>query len=183
MISSSGRRATSSSLWLPLATLLAACGGSSESRGPGSPPGVSVPPASPPVSFSFDSLDDRAVSSEVAHGKPAVLSFVTTGSLPAQAQVDFLVTMSKNDGDHVFYAVVSLDPREDRELVEIYRRSLGIPFAVAMADEATRGGAGPFGDVSTVPVTILLDRLGRVVWRVDGRVAKSDELRGAMRGL
>jgi thiol-disulfide isomerase/thioredoxin len=135
------------------------------------------------MSFAFDSLDDRPVSSEVSRGKPAVLAFVTTGSLPAQAQVDFLVTMSRNDGDKVFYAVVSLDPRENRELVEIYRKSLGIKFPVAMADEATLAGAGPFGDVSTVPVTILLDRLGRMVWRVDGRVVKSDELRDAMRGL
>ena len=182
MTSSADRRATSSALLL-LAALLPACGASRESKGPGTPAGVSVPPASAPVAFSFDSLDDRPVSSEVSRGKPAVLSFVTTGSLPAQAQVDFLVTMSGNDGDHVFYAVVSLDPRENRELVEIYRKSLGIKFPVAMADEATRAGTGPFGDVTTVPVTILLDRLGRVVWRVEGRVAKSDELRGAMRGL
>jgi hypothetical protein len=168
---------------LLLAAALPSCGGSSGAKAPATPPGVSVPAASGPVAFSFDSLDDRPVSSEVSRGKPAVLTFVTTGSLPAQAQVDFLVTMSGNDGDHVFYAVVSLDPRENRELVEIYRKSLGIKFPVAMADEATRAGTGPFGDVTTVPVTILLDRLGRVVWRVDGRVAKSDELRGAMRGL
>ncbi len=183
MIRSSGRRATSSWRFLLLAGLSTACGGSSDSKGPGAPAGVSVPPASGPVSFAFDSLDDRAVSSEVSRGKPAVLAFVTTGSLPAQAQVDFLVTMAKNDGDRVFYAVVSLDPRENRELVEIYRKSLGIQFPVAMADEATRAGTGAFGDVAAVPVTIVLDRLGRVVWRVDGRVAKSDELRGAMRGL
>lgn len=184
MTSSSGRRATSSALLLSLAASLPACGGSSEAKGgAATPPGVSVPSASGPVSFSFDSLDDRPVSSDVSRGKPAVLAFVTTGSLPAQAQVDFLVTMSGNDGDRVFYAVVSLDPGENRELVEIYRKSLGIKFPVAMADDATRAGAGPFGDVTSVPVTILLDRLGRVVWRVDGRVAKSDELRGAMRGL
>jgi thiol-disulfide isomerase/thioredoxin len=183
MTSSSGRRATSSALLVSLAALLPACGGSSEAKGPATPAGVSVPSASGPVSFSFDSLDDRPVSSEVSRGKPAVLAFVTTGSLPAQAQVDFLVTMSSNDGDKVFYAVVSLDPRENRELVEIYRKSLGIKFPVAMADEATRAGTGAFGDVTTVPVTILLDRSGRVVWRVDGRVAKSDELRDAMRGL
>ncbi len=183
MISSSGRRATSSASFLLLAAVLPACGGSSDAKAPGALAGVSVPPASGPVAFTFDSLDDRAVSSEVSRGKPAVLTFVTTGSLPAQAQVDFLVTMSSNDGDKVFYAVVSLDPRENRELVEIYRKSLGIKFPVAMADDATRAGAGPFGDVTTVPVTVLLDRLGRVVWRVDGRVAKSDELRGAMHGL
>ena len=182
MTSSPGRRATSRAFLL-LAALLTACGGSGDSKGPATPAGVSVPPASPPVTFTFDSLDDRPVSSEVSRGKPAVLAFVTTGSLPAQAQVDFLVTMSANDADRVFYAVVSLDPRENRELVEIYRKSLNIKFPVAMADDTTRAGTGPFGDVTAVPVTILLDRLGRVVWRVDGRVAKSDELRGAMRGL
>lgn len=186
MISSSGRRATTSRLAaiaVAASLLLAACGGSSDSKSPDAPAGVSVPPAGPPVSFAFDSLDDRAVSSEVSRGKPTLLAFVTTGSLPAQAQVDFLVAMSARDGDQVFYAVVSLDPRENRELVEIYRKSLGVKFPVAMADDATRAGTGPFGDVTTVPVTILLDRLGRVVWRVDGRVAKSDELRKAMRGL
>jgi len=183
MTSSAGRRATSNALLLMLASALPACGGSGDSKRQETPAGVSVPPSSAPVTFSFDSLDDRPVSSEVSRGKPAVLAFVTTGSLPAQAQADFMVTMSANDGDRVFYAVVSLDPRENRELVEIYRKSLGIKFPVAMADEATRAGTGPFGDVTTVPVTILLDRLGRVVWRVEGRVAKSDELRGAMRGL
>lgn len=181
MTSSRVRRATSSALLL-LATALPACGGSSGAKPPETP-GVSAIPASGPVAFAFDSLDDRPVSSDVARGKPAVLSFVTTGSLPSQAQVDFLVTMSAHDGDRVFYAVVSLDPNENRELVEIYRKSLGVKFPMAMADEATRDGAGPFGDVTTVPVTILLDRLGRVVWRVDGRVAKSDELRHAMQGL
>jgi thiol-disulfide isomerase/thioredoxin len=184
MTSSSGRRATSRAALLLLAMALPACGGAaSDATGAAAPAGVSVPPASAPVAFAFDSLDDRPVSSEVSRGKPTVLAFVTTGSLPAQAQVDFLVTMAANDGDRVFYAVVSLDPSENRELVEIYRKSLGVKFPMAMADEATRAGAGPFGDVTTVPVTIVLDRLGRVVWRVDGRVAKSDELRTAMRGL
>jgi hypothetical protein len=37
--------------------------------------------------------------------------------------------------------------------------------------------------VSSVPVTIILDRAGRPVWRVDGRVAKSDELRKGLSGL
>ena len=113
-------------------------------------------------------------------GKPVVMAFVTTGSLPAQAQVDYLVAMAKNDGDRVNYAVVALEDREGRELVELYAKALSIPFPVAMADAQTRSGAGAFGDVSAVPVTVVLDRAGRVVWRVQGRVAKSAEIRGAM---
>jgi hypothetical protein len=137
----------------------------------------------PAVDFAFDSLDDRGVTSAVTRGKVTVLSFFTTGSLMSQAQVDFLVAMAKNDADRVNYALVALEARDNRELVELYRKTLAVPFPVAMADAPTLGGGGPFGDVTAVPVTMVIDRLGRVVLRVEGRVAKSEELRVAMRGL
>jgi hypothetical protein len=156
----------------------------SGTRTASTPPGVStVVSSSPAVEFSFDSLDDRVVSSGSTRGKPTVIAFVTTDSLMAQAQVDFLVAMAKNDGERVNYAVVALEGRENRELVELYRKALSIPFPVAMADADTLAGAGAFHDVSAVPVTVLVDRAGRVAWRAEGRVAKSDELRVAMRGL
>jgi hypothetical protein len=136
-----------------------------------------------PVEFAFDSLDERAVSAEATRGKPTVLVFVTTGSLPAQAQVDFLVAMAKHDADRVNYALVALEPRENRELVEIYRRTLAVPFPAAMADVPTLAGQGAFGDIAAVPLVVVLDRAGRLVWHAEGRVVKSDELRAAMRGL
>jgi hypothetical protein len=136
-----------------------------------------------PVDFAFDPIDDRPVSAEATRGKPTVLTFVTTSNLAAQAQVDFLIAMAKHDGDRVNYAAVALEGRDSRELVELYKKALSIPFPVAMADAQTLAGAGPFGNVNAVPVTVILDRLGRVAWRVDGRVAKSDELRTALRGL
>jgi hypothetical protein len=147
------------------------------------PPGVSGVAVRAAVDFVFDSLDDRPVSAEATRGKPTVLAFVTTSSLAAQAQVDFLVAMAKRDADRVNYAVVALETRENRELAELYKKALSIRFPVAMADARTLAGGGAFGDVSAVPVTVVLDRLGRIVWRIDGRVAKSSELRAAMRGL
>ena len=180
--SSWGRRATSRAALAAL-LLLAACGGTSGAPLGGLPPGMSTAASSPAVPFAYDSLDDRPVSADAARGKPTVLSFVTTGSLPSQAQVDYLVVMATHDGDQTNYAIVSLDPRDNRELVELYRKSLKIPFPVAMADDLTRSGSGSFGDVTGVPVTIVMDRQGRVVARIEGRVAKSDELRAALRGL
>ncbi|MDP9035028.1 MAG: TlpA family protein disulfide reductase [Myxococcota bacterium] len=135
------------------------------------------------MDFSFESLDDRPVNAQVTRGAPTVLAFVTTASLPAQAQVDFLVAMARHDGERVHYAVVALDGKDSRELVELYRKALSIPFPVAMADLRTLAGRGDFGDVKGVPVTVVLDRHGRLVSRVDGRVAKSAELRAAMHGL
>jgi len=180
MTSSWGRRATSS---VALAgVVLGGCAGSS-APSDAAMPGVSTAASMPALSFAFDSLDDRPVSAEATRGKPTVIAFVTTGSLPAQAQVDFLVAMAQHDGEHVNYALVSLDPPENRELVELYRKTLHVTFPVAMADDTLRSGAGPFGDVTVVPVTVVLDRVGRVVARIAGRVAKSEELRAAMAGL
>jgi hypothetical protein len=116
-------------------------------------------------------------------GKPSIITFVTTGSLAAQAQVDFLVAMARKDQDRVNYAVVALERREDRELVELYSKSLSIPFPVALADDRARSSTSAFGPLDVLPVTVLLDRGGRPVWRATGRVAKSDEIRAALRGL
>jgi hypothetical protein len=183
MTASRGRRATNSG-WLvlgPALAVAAGCGGGSSASQ--TPPGVSTAATSPPVTFEYDSLDDRAVSGEAMRGKPTVVAFVTTGSLPSQAQVDFLVAMADHDADRTNYLMVALDPRENRELVELYRTTLHVRFPVAMGDDTVRAGAGPFGDVTGVPCTVVLDRAGRVAARVGGRVAKPEELRAALRGL
>jgi hypothetical protein len=179
-ISSLARRATSDAATLAFAALVTSCGGAGPAA-PQSPPGASAVAPSPPLEFSFDSLDARPVSAEATRGQPTVLAFVTTSSLRSQAQVDFLVAMAKHDADRVHYAVVVLEPRENRELVEMYARALSIPFPVAIADGDSARAA--VGDIHDVPVTVLLDQAGRVVWRASGRVAKSEEIRGAMRGL
>ncbi|MGD0527063.1 MAG: TlpA disulfide reductase family protein [Polyangiaceae bacterium] len=181
-ISSWARRATSSGLGAALAAV-AACGGSTGAPLADDRPGISKAEVHAPIDFSYDSVDERPVSSEATRGKPTVITFITTGSLPAQAQVDFLVVMARHDADKVNYAAVALEARENREIVELYKKALSIPFPVALADETTTAGGGPFGDVTGVPATVVLDRTGRIVLRVAGRVVKSDELRGALRGL
>jgi len=180
-ISSWVKRATSSAGGL--VALLAACGGSKGSSLADDKPGVSTAEVHAPIDFAYDSLDERSVSSDATRGKPTVIAFVNTGSLPAQAQVDFLVVMARHDADKVNYAVVALEARENRELVELYKKALSIPFPMALADQVTAAGGGPFGDVTAVPVTVILDRSGRVALRVAGRVVRSEELRGALRGL
>jgi hypothetical protein len=144
---------------------------------------VLTPASIAPVDFRFDSLDQQPVSAEATRGKPVVLAFVTTSSLAAQAQVDFLVAMANHDRDQVNYAVVALEQGDNRELVELYKKALSIPFPVALADAQTLAGHSAFGDLSAVPVTVMLDRFGRIVWRADGRVAKSQELRAVMNVL
>ena len=179
-----GRRVAFASAAL-LCAALAACG---PKQGEGSPVGVSTgsPLPSPLLSdkattYVFDPLDDRAPVSSSAHrGKPTVIAFVTTGSTEAQAQVDFLIAMAKNDGEKTNYAVVALHPRRDIPLVETYRKVLGAEFPFALGDAATTAPGGPFGDIPAVPTLVVLDRDGRLVWKKTG-LAKADEIRAHMK--
>ena len=141
-------------------------------------PGAAFPDR--PVTYTFDTLDERPVSSTVHRGKPTVLAFVTTGDIVGQAQVDYLVAMAKNDGVKVNYALVALHPRKEIMLVEAYMSALKVEFPVALGDASAMTPQGPFGEIAAVPTIVVLDRDGKIVWKHTG-LAKSDELRSHMR--
>lgn len=169
---------------LAFAAFVAACG---PKEGAGPPVGVSDRESSAllhgdPILYSFDSLDDRLVSSTSMRGKPTVITFVTTGELMGQAQVDFLVAMAKTDGDTIHYALVALHPRKEISLVDAYAKTLGVTFPVAIADPASMSAGSPFGEIVAVPTTVILGSDGHLAWKHTG-LAKSDELRAHMRGL
>jgi hypothetical protein len=179
---SSDKRATNKGL--ALALVFCACSSKPAQTEP--LVGISGPAAqtsSSAIEFELDSLDARPVSGQALRGRPAVITFVKLGNLGSQAQMNFLVAMAKHDEDKIGYAMVALEARDQRELVELYRKTLNVTFPVAMADAATLAGAGPFGAMPMVPVTVVLDRAGRISWRADGRVAKSEELREHLKGL
>ncbi len=171
-------------LLLTTCVLLVACPKKDEGPpvGVSTKSGTSVPPSDRPVSYDFDPLDQTPVSSEANIGKPTVIAIVTTGDIVGQAQVSYLVAMSKNDGDKVNYAMVALHPRREIVLVEAYRKTLNVEFPVALGDSSTTAENGPFGPIPAVPTVVILDRVGRLVWKHTG-LAKSDELRAHMRGL
>jgi hypothetical protein len=79
----------------------------------------------------------------------------------------------------VYYAIISVAERKDKELTETYAKTLRILYPVGLIEPTRLGGIEAFSDVKEVPTTIVLDRGGRIVWRKTG-LAKSDELRAAM---
>lgn len=163
-----------------LATLaVLGCGGR-EAPPPETPVGASDRPGTAllaePLSYNFDSLDDRPVSSAAFRGKPTLLVFVTTGDIMGQAQVDYLVAMAKNDGAHVNYALIAVHPRKEIVLVESYASALSVKFPVALCEPAALGEDGPFGEIPAVPTLVVLDRAGRLTWKHTG-LAKPEAIR------
>lgn len=160
-----------------LAVLFAVACGSKEPQTPvgvSDKPGPSAPAGR--VTYAFDSLDERPVSSEAMRGKPTILVFVVTGDILGQAQVDFLVAMAKNDAGKVNYGLVAIHPRREIVLVDAYISTLKVTFPVALAEGGVTSALGPFGEIPAVPTLVVLDRDGKIAWKHTG-LSKPDEIR------
>lgn len=162
----------------------ASCGGATgqSARGGDGLTPRPVPALMSPVEFSFDSLDERPVSSTATSGKPTVIAFVTTWDLVCQAQTDYLVAMATHDAATTNYVLVAVHPRAERTLVETYARTLKVAFPVALAERSELGAESAFGAIEQVPTLVVLDRRGRMRWRHVG-LARSEDVRAHMSGL
>jgi len=66
--------------------------------------------------------------------------------------------------------------------VVAYRDALKLEYPVAMGDAPLIAGEGPFGDVHTVPSTVVLDSEGRLVRRRVG-LTNEAEIESMLAGL
>ncbi len=133
-------------------------------------------PATPPVTYAFQSIDImRPFTSEAMRGKPTVIVFMNIDDLNSQAQVNFLREMDKRDNGAVNYAFVAIEAPGRKQFVEWYRAGLQFTgfAAVADADEVKRS---PFAPIVGVPTIVVLDAEGRIVLAHEGLV-QGPELR------
>jgi hypothetical protein len=138
------------------------------------------PPTTEPVAFSFPSMDGEVVNSDTTHGRVTVLVFITTFDLVSQLVVRRVGEVIVRFRPRANAAAVVVEAPQYAELLSAYRESLSLPYPVVMADFATQQGSGPFGDITKVPTTIVLDRDGGEVWRHQGPL-EPDEIEGVLR--
>jgi hypothetical protein len=120
--------------------------------------------------FAFKTIDGRVVSSQRYEGRMTVVALVATYDTASQAQTRFLQTVFQRHTPRINALLLVLEPPEHLPLVEAYQSSLALSYDVALADEDTVAGKGPFPGLHHVPSIVLLDREGREVWRNLGLV-------------
>lgn len=147
-----------------IAVALAACTETSNVPRVEVPPPTAAPSGSP-VDFSYETTDGGRISAADLRGRFTVIALAATFDLTSQAQLKVLAMAQRDHRPRVNVAAIVLDPPENRALVIAFAQSLGFQFPVALADEPTLAGHGPFDGLHAVPSIVILDREGREVHR------------------
>jgi hypothetical protein len=125
---------------------------------------------SPPIQFSYGTTLGEEFSSSQTYGRVTVILFVTTFDLASQvaaARVNELLHLHR---PRINAGAIVLEAPKYAPLAEAFRSALRLDYPVAIADDATRTGGGPFGAVDRVPTVVVLDRTGREAFRRAGIV-------------
>jgi hypothetical protein len=120
------------------------------------------------VALRLETLEGEPLTLGALRGTPVLVTIVTTWSDFALLEVPRYKKLSETYGSQLAIICVALD--DDERMVRIFRDTFQIPYPVTTVDDRQKFTSedGPFGPISIIPTSILLDREGNVAARMDG---------------
>jgi thiol-disulfide isomerase/thioredoxin len=122
-----------------------------------------------PVSLRIDRIDGGVLTLGSLRGRVVVVNVFTTWADLALFEVPKLKKIATtHDTKDIVVVGIALD--QDKKMVSIFARTFEIPYYLGVVDDpaAFTSDNGPFGKITLIPTSILLDRDGHVVARMDG---------------
>ena len=130
------------------------------------PGDTALDPPTPAPDFTLPALADGPFRLADHRGKVIVLNFWATWCAPCRADIpDFVALQRELRDEGVLFVGVSLD-QEGAPVVEPFAREYAINYPVVLDPAQTL--AEPYGGFGGLPTTFLLDREGRIRYRVLG---------------
>ncbi len=118
--------------------------------------------------YSYASLDGKAMSSDSLRGKVVLVNFWATWCTPCKVEMPLLEMMHKRHEEAGFLVVGLAVDRVSTEVVRAFVVERGVSYPIAhVGPEAEQ----VFGGVRGYPTSFLLDRTGRIRHTVIGPVA------------
>lgn len=131
------------------------------------------------IDFSYATTAGGVLDSQNTQGRATAILFATTYDPLSQLEAQRLENILRTTRPRVNCGVVVLEAPKYAVLAQVFGETLGLTYPVALADDATLHGRGPFGPVRGVPTLVVLDRSGREVWRHAG-IASSRQIAHAL---
>ena len=135
-----------------------------------------------PTAARFRTLDGKYFNLASLRGQAALLTIIQTWADYALVEVPLMNEVADRYGDRLTVLCIALD--EQPEMVRIFVDTFQPAYEVVLVDDLVRftGATGPFGPITRVPTSVLLDVDGRVAARMDG-TWQPDILRDALEEL
>ncbi len=136
------------------------------STGRGSGAAAALPEGS--LAFRLLRTDGRPFGLGALRGRVVLLTVLATWSDPALVELRHFEELQQAHGEALAVVVVALD--ESVDMVRIFESTFSPALTVTTAEDPARftGPDGPLGPITVMPTSVLLDREGRIVARMDG---------------
>jgi len=144
-----------------LAVAAVACAGGTDP-----PPRAQLPEG--PVGLRFRTLDGETRTVGALRGKVVVVHVLTTWSDPALLEVPRLEALARREPERV--RVIGLVLDREPETAAIFAETFEVPYTVGRVPRPAwfTSDEGPFGPITVIPTSVVLDRAGRLAARSDG---------------
>ena len=121
--------------------------------------------------WKLQDLDGKTVSSDDFKGKVVILDFWATWCPPCRAEIPGLIDLQKAYGKQGLMVVgVSVD-QGGTDVIKPFVEKFGMNYPVLVADDKVQQA---FGGFDAIPVTLVIDRQGRIVKRHLGLTEKDE---------
>jgi thiol-disulfide isomerase/thioredoxin len=120
------------------------------------------------VALRLETLEGLPLTLGALRGRAVLVTVVNTWSDFALLEVPRFKALAEKHPNDLAIVCVVLD--EDRRMAEIFRDTFQISYSVAVVGDPKRftSEEGPFGPITVIPTSILLDREGNIALRNDG---------------
>jgi peroxiredoxin len=122
--------------------------------------------------FALESVDGRTIHLSDFHGKAVLVHFWATSWLPCRVEMQWFEMMHKQYGPQGLQVLGIVMGNADRADITEYANNLGIDYPILLGKESV---GDSYGDLRDLPVTVYVDRDGKIVEKVFG-VKGHDEI-------
>jgi thiol-disulfide isomerase/thioredoxin len=128
--------------------------------------------------WSADNGKTTTKLSALAKGKPVFLNFWATWCGPCRAELPDIVAMNAELKGKVVFVGVSLDQERSDEktlkLVQNFMDKNKMTYPNIIGITGTQDLARPYGNIESIPTTLIIDKNGKIVERVIGSRSKAE---------
>ena len=138
-------------------------------------PVAAAPPTGvgqPAPGFSLHSVDGKTVNLADFHGKAVVVNFWATWCQPCRVEMPWFVELQKRYGPEGLQIVgISVDDDSSPEDVGKFANDPNVNYPILMGQDAVENA---YGGIQFLPVTVYIDRQGKIVDKVFGLVGRGE---------